>query len=57
MSLSPGAEKPVARLFATKPAASVPTLGADLGALVVPDDFNAPLPDEVIRAFEGGEHR
>jgi prevent-host-death family protein len=27
-------------------------LGADRGVYTVPDDFDAPLPDEVIAAFE-----
>lgn len=27
-------------------------LGRDRGAFEVPDDFNAPLPDEVLRDFE-----
>jgi prevent-host-death family protein len=51
------AGKPVARLVGIKPQASVPTLGADLGVFAVPDDFDAPLPDEVIARFEGGEPR
>jgi len=29
-------------------------IGAMKGRLVVPDDFDAPLPDEVMDAFEGG---
>ncbi|TBW01058.1 type II toxin-antitoxin system Phd/YefM family antitoxin [Azotobacter chroococcum] len=28
-------------------------IGAMKGKLVVPDDFDAPLPDEVVEAFEG----
>jgi len=31
------------------------TLGGLQGKLQVPDDFDAPLPDEVLRAFEGDE--
>lgn len=31
------------------------SLGQDKGRFVVPDDFNAPLPDEMLAAFEGGE--
>lgn len=27
-------------------------LGRDAGALVVPDDFDAPLPDEILDGFE-----
>lgn len=29
------------------------SLGQDRGKFVVPDDFNAPLPDEILAAFEG----
>jgi prevent-host-death family protein len=29
------------------------SLGQDRGKFVVPDDFNAPLPDEILVAFEG----
>ncbi|MBW4559076.1 MAG: type II toxin-antitoxin system Phd/YefM family antitoxin [Trichormus sp. ATA11-4-KO1] len=31
------------------------SLGQDQGRFVVPDDFNAPLPEEILAAFEGGE--
>ncbi|MCC5654277.1 type II toxin-antitoxin system Phd/YefM family antitoxin [Nostoc sp. XA013] len=31
------------------------SLGQDKGRFVVPDDFNAPLPEEILVAFEGGE--
>jgi prevent-host-death family protein len=51
------AGEPVARLVAIRPPASVPTLGADIGAFTVPKDFDAPLPDEVIESFEGVEPR
>jgi prevent-host-death family protein len=30
------------------------SLGQDRGMFVVPDDFNAPLPDDILTAFEGG---
>jgi prevent-host-death family protein len=30
----------------------VPVLGLDVGRLVVPDDFDAPLPDDVLASFE-----
>ncbi|WP_448601852.1 type II toxin-antitoxin system Phd/YefM family antitoxin [Thermoleptolyngbya sp.] len=30
------------------------SLGRDRGALTVPDDFNAPLPEDILVAFEGG---
>lgn len=42
---------PVARLVAVAP----PTkrqLGRDRGLFVVPDDFNEPLPEEVLRGLE-----
>ncbi|MEH2160285.1 MAG: type II toxin-antitoxin system Phd/YefM family antitoxin [Nostoc sp.] len=29
------------------------SLGKDKGRFVVPEDFNAPLPDEMLAAFEG----
>jgi prevent-host-death family protein len=51
------AGEPVARLVAIRPRASVPTLGADIGAFTVPKDFDAPLPDQLIQAFEGVETR
>ncbi|OYD98580.1 type II toxin-antitoxin system prevent-host-death family antitoxin [Nostoc sp. 'Peltigera membranacea cyanobiont' 213] len=31
------------------------SLGQDKGRFLVPEDFNAPLPDEMLAAFEGGE--
>ncbi|MEH2150064.1 type II toxin-antitoxin system Phd/YefM family antitoxin [Nostoc sp.] len=31
------------------------SLGQDKGRFVVPEDFNAPLPDDMLAAFEGGE--
>jgi len=34
-------------------AAPVRTLGSLRGRLTVPDDFDDPLPDELLRAFEG----
>ena len=43
--------KPVARLVAIE-ASPVRELGRDRGLFVVPDDFDAPLPDEVIGDFE-----
>jgi prevent-host-death family protein len=49
--------KPVARLVAIVPPAMVPTLGADAGMFVVPDDFDAPLPSDLLDAFEGGVRR
>ena len=31
------------------------SLGQDKGRFVVPEDFNAPFPNEMLAAFEGGE--
>jgi prevent-host-death family protein len=31
------------------------SLGQDKGLFVVPDDFNAPLPEDILAGFEGGE--
>jgi prevent-host-death family protein len=41
----------VARLVPARPGGAR-RLGVDRGRYVVPDDFNAPLPDEVLDAFE-----
>lgn len=30
------------------------SLGKDQGMFAVPDDFNAPLPEDILAAFEGG---
>ncbi|NCS26365.1 type II toxin-antitoxin system Phd/YefM family antitoxin [Microcystis aeruginosa] len=30
------------------------SLGQDRGMFTVPDDFNAPLPEDILAAFEGG---
>jgi prevent-host-death family protein len=42
--------KPVARLVPVDPPAR--TLGLDAGGVIVPDDFDAPLPDEILSTFE-----
>jgi prevent-host-death family protein len=47
------AGKPVARLVPIGKAPGKRTLGVLKGRLRVPRDFDAPLPDEVIAAFEG----
>ncbi|MGA7952625.1 MAG: type II toxin-antitoxin system Phd/YefM family antitoxin [Gloeobacterales cyanobacterium] len=31
------------------------SLGLDRGRFAVPEDFNAPLPEEILAAFEGSE--
>ena len=43
--------KPVARLVPLR-ARAARVLGADRDALVVPDDFDAPLPDVLLDDFE-----
>jgi len=47
------AGKPVARLFPIGKSPGKRTLGILKGRLHVPRHFDAPLPDEVIAAFEG----
>lgn len=47
------AGKPVARLSAIEPLDRPRKLGLLDGEMVIPDDFNAPLPDEELRAFSG----
>lgn len=43
----------VARLVPARSDGEVRRLGVDRGRYVVPDDFDAPLPDAVLHAFEG----
>ena len=43
--------KPIARLVPVGPQAPR-MLGQDRGRFEVPDDFDAPLPDDIIEAFE-----
>ena len=45
--------KPVARLVALAPSRPKRTLGILVGKLKVPDDFDSPLPDDVLDGFEG----
>ncbi len=47
------AGRPVARLVALEPVMAHRTLGRLSGRLSVPDDFDAPLPEELLNAFEG----
>ncbi len=48
------AGKPVARLVALTPTKKKPRrLGVLKGKFKVPDDFDAPLHDEILDAFEG----
>ena len=45
---------PVARLVAVEPKAKRP-LGFARGEIWIADDFDAPLPDDMLAAFYGGE--
>jgi prevent-host-death family protein len=45
--------RPVARLRPLRGPRGKRRLGILAGKLRVPEDFDAPLPDEVIKAFEG----
>lgn len=45
---------PVARLVPLDRPRPKRVLGLLAGKLHVPDDFDAPLPEEVLRSFEGG---
>jgi len=47
------AGKPAAKLVPLTKARGRRRLGLLDGRFRIPDDFNAPLPDSVIRAFEG----
>jgi prevent-host-death family protein len=47
---------PVAKLVPFRTSSSrQASLGLDRGRFVVPEDFNAPLPEEILAAFEGSE--
>jgi prevent-host-death family protein len=46
---------PVARLVAIHTRKKVRPLGMDRGRVWVADDFDAPLPDDLLREFYGGE--
>lgn len=46
---------PVARLVAVEPEKTkIRPLGMDRGKIWIADDFDAPLPDELLKAFYGG---
>jgi prevent-host-death family protein len=45
--------RPIAKLVAAEPAGPPRTLGRMRGSVRMADDFDAPLPDEVLDAFEG----
>mgnify|MGYP001585359469 CR=1 FL=1 len=51
------AGKPIARLLPFAAPNRAPVLGGDQGQFIVPDDFDAPLPDDVLAAFEGRRRR
>ena len=44
--------QPVARLLAYAPGSRRRSIGADRGVVQIPDDFDRPLPDEVLADFE-----
>ena len=47
---------PVARLVAVKAEPKkIRPLGMDRGRIWIADDFDAPLPDDLLKAFYGGE--
>ncbi len=46
------AGKPVARLVPVAAAARDRVLGGWEGKVIIPDDFDAPLPDEILTDFE-----
>ena len=46
---------PIARLVAVENKRKVRPLGMDKGRIWVADDFDAPLPDDLLREFYGGE--
>ena len=48
------AGRPVARLAPLAPRGRPRRLGLLDGRFRIPDDFNAPLPNELLRAFLGG---
>lgn len=50
-----GYGKPEAALTAARKIKPKKRIGLLAGKLTVPDDFDAPLPDDVIHGFTGGE--
>jgi prevent-host-death family protein len=49
--------RPVARLIPIRAKETGRQLGMFRGKFVVPEDFDAPLPEEILEAFEGREKR
>jgi prevent-host-death family protein len=48
---------PVARLVPAAATGAKRKLGAFAGQMTIPEDFDAPLPEEVLAAFEGERKR
>jgi prevent-host-death family protein len=48
---------PVARLVPVPAEESTRKLGYFRGQMSIPDDFDAPLPDDILEAFEGKSRR
>ncbi|WP_036484746.1 type II toxin-antitoxin system Phd/YefM family antitoxin [Myxosarcina sp. GI1] len=48
------AGKPIVRLVPIEKPLEDRVLGQDEGLFTVPEDFNAPLPEDILSAFEGG---
>jgi prevent-host-death family protein len=48
---------PVARLVPVHPEETTRKLGFFRGQMTIPDDFDAPLPEEVLNLFEGKRRR
>ena len=47
---------PIAKLVPFQKSANrLSSLGSDKGRFVVTEDFNAPLPDDLLKAFEGSD--
>ena len=47
---------PIARIVQVEPAKKkIRPLGMDRGAIWIADDFDAPLPDEILAQFYGGQ--
>jgi prevent-host-death family protein len=46
---------PIARLVAVEPSQAIRLLGMDRGQIWIADDFDAPLPDDLLKLFYGGE--
>jgi prevent-host-death family protein len=46
---------PVARMVAVAPASAARPLGAMEGQIYIAEDFDAPLPDDILAGFYGGK--